>query len=119
MHDQLVPFLDDSDPAVRKSAVHALGKLEYVPAISKLLHLLGDPDHWVRDATVLSLERFSDSVIPLLEQAMVQETAAFKILSIDVLRGVGSDRAREAIGPYLTNPDINVRRAAEKALSQK
>jgi hypothetical protein len=111
----MVPLMD-RDPAVRKAAAYALGQMNYQPVITELLVLLKDPHLWVRDAAALSLALFGGEVIQPLVFAMEQESASFRILAMDVLARIKSNRAKSLIEKYLEDPSQSVRRAAKQAL---
>jgi HEAT repeat protein len=113
-----MPYLNDPDPALRKTAAYALGQMNVKSAIPKLIALLNDPHLQVRDASVLSLAPFEDDALGPLRLAMKGENPSFRILALDVLSKMNSDRAKELIEEYLNNPNPNVRRVARQALGK-
>lgn len=113
---RLKPYLSDPDPAVKRAAAYSLGQMRYDAAIAELLELLNDPQLWVRDAAVLSLALFQNEVIYPLRSKMKKEDSPYKILALDTLARIKTDRAKALIEGYLDDPDQNVRRAAAKAL---
>ncbi|MBN1104217.1 MAG: HEAT repeat domain-containing protein [Deltaproteobacteria bacterium] len=108
--------LNDPDPAVRKSAVYALGQMRHAAALERTVDLLRDPDRWVRDGAILSLALFRDEALPGLEKAMANAKAAQIILCLDALAGIGTDASKALIRRVLDHPDQNVRRTARRAM---
>jgi len=117
---EFAPFvmeaLEDPDPAVRKAAVFALGQMRHHPALQRIPRLLGDPDRWVRDATVLSLALFRDSALPFVQEAMKTADTPLLILGLDVLSRIRTDTSRTLLRGYLDHMEADVRRAAAQAL---
>jgi hypothetical protein len=116
--NRLMPYLDDPNPALRKRAAYSLGQMNEKSAIPKLIALLNDPYLEVRDASVLSLAHFEDDALHPLRLAMKGENPSFRILALDVLSKVNSERAKALIEEYLNNPNPNVRRMARRALGR-
>ncbi len=115
---RLMPYLNDPDPALRKTAAYSLGQMNEKSAIPNLIALLKDPYLQVRDASVLSLAHFEDDALDPLRLAMKGENPSFRILALDILSKMNSDRAKELIEEYLNNPNPNVRRMARQALGR-
>ncbi|MFH1349377.1 MAG: HEAT repeat domain-containing protein [Pseudomonadota bacterium] len=115
--ERLMDYLNDPDPAVKRAAAYSLGQMNYGPAIPQLIALLKDPRLWVRDATVLALSLFEDDAVSPIDSAMEHEGSPFKILSLDLLARIKSDRSKALVVKYLNDSDDNVRRAARQALS--
>ena len=115
---QLMPFLEDSDPEVRRAATYSLGQIRYSPAISLLLNLFHDPELWVRDGAVLSLALFKDDAVSPLCERMKQEGPAFRILALDALGRINTPRAREQMEAYSNDTNEYVRRAAKKRVGE-
>lgn len=113
----LMPFMNNSEPMVRKASVYAIGQLHYEPAIPHLVSKLDDTHHWVRDATVLSLVLLKEKALPEIEAAFIKSTPSFKILAFDVLAGIKSERSKTLIQAYLEDPHDNVQRAAKNTLA--
>jgi hypothetical protein len=111
----LVHFTDP-DPAVKRAAAYALGQLRYLPAIPHLIPLLNDPGLWVRDASVLSLALFDEEVLDPVAAVMAAGSPALRITGLDVLARIKTEASRHFIEGYCTDPDQDVRRAAERAL---
>jgi HEAT repeat protein len=116
--ERLRPYLSDREPALRKTAAYSLGQMNAKSAIPNLIALLNDPDLHVRDASVLSLAHFEDDALDPLRLAMKGENPSFRILALDVLSKVNSERAKALIEEYLNNPNPNVRRVARRALGR-
>ncbi len=117
MAKKLVQYVIDLDPAVRKAAAYSLGQMNYEPAIRELIALLKDPDLWVRNSVVLSLSLFGNRAVYPLGLSMSRKGPSFKIIAIDVLARIKSDRAKSLIEKYLNNSDRGVRIAARRAMS--
>ncbi|MDP6178949.1 MAG: HEAT repeat domain-containing protein [Desulfatiglandales bacterium] len=113
---ELMAYLNDSNPAVKRAIAYSLGQMNYLPAIPQLLSLLKDPDLWVRDAAALSLALFDDEAIPPLDLAMQHEPSSFKIIALDILARIKDEETGAVIEKYLDDPHQNVKRAAEQAL---
>ena len=113
---QLMPFLEDSDPEVRRAAAYSLGQIRYSPVISLLLNLFHDPELWVRDGAVLSLALFKDDAVGPLCERMKQEGPAFRILALDALGRINTPQAREQMEAYSNDTNEHVRRAAKKGV---
>ncbi|MFH1489265.1 MAG: HEAT repeat domain-containing protein [Pseudomonadota bacterium] len=113
---RLVPFIGDPDPAMRKAAAYALGQMNYLPAVPRLLSLLEDPRLWVRDAAVLSLSLFGESALPSVISTMEGASPSFRILALDILSRIKGERSKEMIKKALQDPDQDVRRAARRAM---
>jgi hypothetical protein len=116
--NRLMPYLNDPNPALRKRAAYSLGQMNEKSAIPKLIALLNDPYLGVRDASVLSLAHFEDDALHPLRLAMEGENPSFRILALDVLSKVNSERAKALIEEYLNDPNPNVRRMARQALGR-
>jgi hypothetical protein len=115
---RLMPFLSDLEPALRKTAAYSLGQMNVKSALPQVIALLNDPCLEVRDASVLSTANFQDEAIDPVRLAMKEESPSFKILALDVLSKMRSDRAKALIEEYLGDPNPNVRRMAKQALSK-
>ncbi|MGD8984129.1 MAG: HEAT repeat domain-containing protein [Desulfobacteraceae bacterium] len=113
---RLMPYLSDPQPALRKTAAFSLGQMNEKSALPELIALLNDPYLEVRDATVLSIAFFQDEAIDSVHLAMKQESPSFKILALDVLSKIKSDRASALLEEYRNDPNPNVRRMAKQAL---
>lgn len=115
---RLMPYLSDPKPALRKTAAYALGQMNEKSALPKLIALLNDLNLEVRDATVLSIAYFQDEAIDPVRLAMKEESTSFKILALDVLSKMESERAKALLEEYLDDPNPNVRRMAKQALGK-
>jgi hypothetical protein len=115
---RLMPYLSDLKPALRKTAAYSLGQMNVKSALPKLITLLNDPYLEVRDASVLSIAYFQDEAIDPVCLAMKGENPSFKILALDVLSKIKSDRAKALLEDYLNDPNPNVRRMAKQALGK-
>ena len=113
---RLMAYLGDLKPALRKTAANSLGQMDEKSALPRLVALLNDPYLEVRDATVLSIAFFQDEAIDSVHLAMKEESPSFKVLALDVLSKMKSDRARALLEEYRNDPNPNVRRMAKQAL---
>ncbi len=115
---RLLPYLSDPEPALRKTAAYSLGQMNEKSALPKLIALLNDPSLEVRDASALSIAYFEDEAIDPVRLAMKEESPSFRILALDVLSKMKSDRAKALLEEYLNDPNPNVRRMAKQALGK-
>ena len=115
---QLMPYLSEVDPALRKTAAYSLGQLRAKPAVPELITLLGDPDLEVRDAALRSLAHFGEEALDPLLLAMERQTPSFKIWALDLLSRINGEQARKAIEQYAKDPNPNVRRMAAQILDR-
>jgi hypothetical protein len=113
----LLKYLYDSDPAVRRGAAFALGQMHFEPALEGLVLLLRDPDRWVRDAAVLSLALFGDHAIPHLNRVLEEGDPSLIILALDALAGMKTEMARTLIRSLRDHPNEDVRRTVTRVLS--
>jgi HEAT repeat protein len=113
-----MPYLNDLEPALRKTAAYSLGQMNAKSALPKLIALLNDPYLEVRDASVLSIAYFQDEAIDPVRLAMKGESPSFKILALDVLSKMKNDRAKALLEEYLNDPNPNVSRMAKQALGK-
>jgi hypothetical protein len=115
---RLMPFLSDLHPALRKTAAYSLGQMNAKSALPQLISLLSDPYLEVRDASVLSIAYFQEKAIGPVYLAMKEGSPSFKILALDVLSKIRSERAKALLEEYLNDPNPNVRRMAKQALGK-
>ena len=115
---RLMPLLSDSHPALRKTAAYSLGQMNVKSALPQLIALLNDPCLEVRDAAVLSIANFQDEAIDPVRLAMKEGSPSFKILALDVLSRIRSERTKVLLEEYLNDPNPNVRRMAKQSLSK-
>jgi len=113
---QLMIYLDDPDPEVKRAAAYSLGQMNYRPAIPRLLRLIETQRLWGRDSAVLSLALFGDTPIRAITAGMKKKKAPFKIIALDLLGRIGDGEAKTVIEGYLRDPDSRVRRAAKRAM---
>ncbi|MFE6161645.1 fumarate reductase/succinate dehydrogenase flavoprotein subunit [Streptomyces sp. NPDC056486] len=118
---RLRPFLSDPDPAVRRAAVAALTETVPTGTGPALAGTLADPDAGVRGAAAASLRELVEVLVPEpdlsrgLHDALGQEDALVRATALDVLRALRLGGAT-AYALALTDPDIEVRIAAVRAL---
>jgi HEAT repeat protein len=113
---QLMIYLDDPDPEVKRAAAYSLGQINYRPAIPRLLRLIETQRLWGRDSAVLSLALFGDTPIRAITAEMKKKGVSFKIIALDLLGRIGDEEAKTVIKGYLGDPDSRVRRAAKRAM---
>ncbi|MFJ5029006.1 fumarate reductase/succinate dehydrogenase flavoprotein subunit [Streptomyces sp. NPDC088560] len=117
----LEPYLTDSDPAVRRTAVAVL--TETVPSGGglALAGALADPDAGVRAAAAASLRELVETLPPdpalggALTGALDQADPVVRAAALDVLRALRLGRAG-VFAAALNDPDIAVRTEAVRAL---
>jgi HEAT repeat protein len=117
----LIPLLHDRSPEVRRTAAESLGKIGDPSTATALVPLLTDPTPSVRTAAAQALGRIADptdeAVITALIRALqdssnrVKQVAALAIAEIEP-----SARQLRAVADLLRAPDVQVRRAAVRAL---
>jgi HEAT repeat protein len=116
--ESIMYFLVDPSPFVRKSVAYSLGQMKFDRAISSLVSLLNDRNLWVRDAAMLSLTFFKDKGIDTLRNAMVRGDPAFRILAVDVLARINSEKALGLLKLYKHDPNDDVKRMVMNVLAK-
>ncbi|WP_277752700.1 fumarate reductase/succinate dehydrogenase flavoprotein subunit [Streptomyces sp. L2] len=117
----LRPYLADSEPAVRRTAVSVL--TETVPTGSglALAGALADPDAEVRAAAAASLRELVETLPPdpalgdALTRALTEPDPVVRAAAVDVLRALRLGDA-DVFAVLLDDPDITVRVEAVRAL---
>jgi HEAT repeat protein len=114
----LVERLGDSSWRVRKAAVDRLvASPEFPDATSRLVAALGDGDNTNRRNSALeALVRCGRNAISTLIDASHDQDADVRKQVVDVLGGIGDERAADRLAEMLGDADPNVRGAAADAL---
>jgi HEAT repeat protein len=117
----LVALLHDDSWEIRRTAAEALGKIGHRSAVSALLPLLSDPEPRVRAAAARALGRMAstddDAVMTGLSRSLgdpdnsVRHASALAIGDIEP-----SPRRLTPVADFLRSSDVEVRRAAVRAL---
>jgi hypothetical protein len=103
--------------AARLLAVGAAWRLAgAAPAGRALVHALADGDEDERTVAGIQLTRAGDRSVPLLTEAL--HTGGAPMLAVDVLAGIGTDDARDALRRVATEPGVDAacRESAAQAL---
>jgi HEAT repeat protein len=108
-----------ADRAVRDRAINALAELD-AAQIGQVAAGLDNPDTDVRRAIVEVLSRMKHPrASELLSKALEDEAPPVRLAAVMALGHLGSHRSeRKLAGMVRSDPDIAVRRAAEKALER-
>jgi HEAT repeat protein len=111
--------LGQDEPAVRATALRALGligAIGSVPAITDVLRQ--EPDQEVRLAAVTTLGKLGgrSAVEPLLAALAPDQPAALRAAAAQSLGDVGAPSAGEALSTMLADPDYHVAHASAQAL---
>ncbi|MEU6664711.1 fumarate reductase/succinate dehydrogenase flavoprotein subunit [Streptomyces sp. NPDC046727] len=115
------PYLTDSDPAVRRTAVSVLTETVPPGTGQALAGALADPDAGVRATAAASLRELVETLRPepalgaALTDALAQTDPVVRAAAVDVLRALRLGAA-EVFAAALDDPDIAVRTEAVRAL---
>lgn len=117
--DGLIAALQDTDAAVRRQAVVALGELGSARAASPVADLLKDPQPAVRAAAARTLEAIdARQAVPALTAAMSDANASVRRAVVSALGALGDAAALDALTRALKDEDASVRRAAASAIAE-
>jgi HEAT repeat protein len=114
----LIGMLGDESWRVRKTAVEAVLCFPDVPAaIDGLIGALhADENAGLRNSAVEALTRMGEPAVPSLIKHKNDPSADVRKFIIDVLGGIGDQRALRALVDALEDPDENVRSTAAENL---
>ncbi|MFG2607297.1 fumarate reductase/succinate dehydrogenase flavoprotein subunit [Streptomyces sp. NPDC048514] len=118
---ELGPYLNDADPAVRRTAVSVLTETVPPGTGQALAGALADPDAEVRAAAAASLRELVETLAPepalgvALTGALGQADPVVRGAALDVLRALRLGGV-EVFAAALDDPDIHVRTEAVRAL---
>jgi HEAT repeat protein len=117
----LMALLRDETPELRRTAAESLGKIGDRSAASALLPLLTDPTPSVRAAAAQALGRMADSRDDAVITALIQrlEDSSDRVKQVAALAIGEIEASASQLGPVadlLRAPDVEVRRAAVRAL---
>lgn len=113
----LTMALNDENSGVRKAAISALLSIRGEQAVAEIRFLLDDEDVWVRHHTIssigdLGLEKFSDYLIPYLED----EQDILKIAATKALAQMGCKRVLPELKKLRQEKNKEIVKAAETAV---
>ncbi|MCK4658572.1 MAG: HEAT repeat domain-containing protein [Phycisphaerae bacterium] len=115
-HAKFVELLGDAASNVRAIAAHALGAMQYRPALHSLIEVLGDESSKVRAEAAWALGTFGDpQAVSALIESLSDKDYDFLIKAAEALGKLGDERAVEALVPLLTE---GARDAAAAALAK-
>lgn len=118
---RLITLLKDRDPAVRRTAAEALGKIGQSDGSSALVEALTDPNPTVREASTLALSRVAagDAEVGLrLAERLDDSSEAVKHVAALSLGEFQSTPALvERLVTFLQSADVHTRRAVVLALT--
>ncbi len=107
------------DPATRESAVRIAGYFGYPECADAVFEACGDPEESVRRAALEHAPLFDERrALPLLNQAVRQDSPRARASAATALGRVASDDARSALHHALADRDAWVRYFASRALGQ-
>jgi HEAT repeat protein len=114
--DALLAVLHDSDIAVVRKAVFALGQIGEARAISAIVMLLGCEDEELQTVLTQALEKFGASAVPALLSALKDENPTVREQAAHILGQLGGEEAGTALIDALNDPEWQVRFAVVTAL---
>jgi cyclophilin family peptidyl-prolyl cis-trans isomerase/HEAT repeat protein len=121
---EILPFVDDTNPAVRWRAVYALGRLRAPGGAARMLVALHDPDTYIRSlaaraftrayaqAARLSPATVADILVRLVSDASPQ----VRINALAAVGSYGDSTLVTRIAPQLEDPIPNVQVVAAEAI---
>jgi HEAT repeat protein len=113
----LVPFVSDNSPWVRRAAVFSLGLLRCEPETNRFIQSLRDPDYGVRRAAVFALGNIgTPKAAAGLTTAFQDDDSAVRQLAVFAAAKVGGPAFVPKITRLLKDESPRVRRAAVSAL---
>ncbi len=106
-------FLQDEDPAIRRQAVTAIGRLQDPAFIDVLVPLLKDASITVRTEAIFALgQLFSEEAMPHLIEALNQSDPEVKSAVCEALGKSGGKKALEILDTILDAKDTGVLKEA-------
>lgn len=114
---ELLPMLDDDDPAVRRAVVEAISDMSSVAAGLTLTTALGDPDPRVRTIALEGLAAHEAWLaVGSIEPYLHDQDTTVRLAAIEALLDLGSETAVHALAGLLYDQDSTIRRHAVSAL---
>jgi HEAT repeat protein len=119
-YKQLLNFLDDDNPKVRREVVWAMGKVASVNSVKPLMYSLNDPDEFVRSFATRGLGRIGDqrAVEPLIQVLKTDSSLSVRHIAAKALGKIGDRRAVEPLIDALSSMKKSVRDSAAEALGE-
>ena len=114
---ELLPMLDDDDPAVRVAALEAVGDMTTPSVLPVLSMALSDPDPRVR---VVALEALAahqaKAVVGSIEPYLYDEDPEVRLAAIETLSDLEAETAVHSLAGLLSDPEAPIRQQAVTAL---
>ncbi len=122
----LEPLLGDPEPAVRRSAVEALGAIGGAGVVPALLAAARGADGVrpeseaaaVREAVVAALAAAGEAAVPGLLEGIADRQPRVRECAVAALGAIGGERAADALTPALDDDRSALRQLAARALSR-
>lgn len=117
----LIEALKDPAMPVRRDAAEALGRLNDPRSVNPLYELLTDPDPWVADVAVESLQKGGavyltpEQITPLIDQ-LTSSDQNTRLRAVRLLGATKNELAYEPLNGMLSDADETVRAEVAKAL---
>ena len=116
--DSLLLTLEIQDTRVKEAAIASLGRSRDRRALKPLLHLLGDENRSIREASVRALGSLGDEAVEPLIESLGNQDWHIRMGSAIALRIIGDSRGVEPLIRALSDENRFVRREAAKSLGR-
>jgi hypothetical protein len=116
--DSLLSTLGIQDNRVKVAAIASLGRSGDSRALKPLIHLLGDENRNIREASVRALGAFGEGAVGPLIEAIGDEDWHIRVGSAIALRIIGNPGGVEPLIRALSDENRFVRREAAKSLGR-
>ncbi|UCH41060.1 MAG: HEAT repeat domain-containing protein [Gammaproteobacteria bacterium] len=114
---ELLPMLNDGDPAVRLAALEAVGDMTTASVLPVLLMALSDPDPRVRIAALEALAAHEDrAAAGSIEPYLYDENPKVRLAAIEALSDLVAETAVHSLAGLLSDPEVPIRQQAVTAL---
>ncbi len=115
--NELLPMLDDEDPAIRRAAVESLGDVSTEAAVPALTAALSDTDPQVRIVALEGLAAHDARLaVGSIELHLHDQDAEVRLAAIEALSDLDSKSAVHALASLLYDQDSTIRLLAVSAL---
>ena len=114
----VIPLLNDNDPAVRIHAIRCTGRCKVIAAVPKLLEAAAEPEYRIYREALEALGNIGAEIaVEPLEKMMKSESSEKLRFIIPALARIEGDRFLPFLETYADYPDPTVRESAAAALS--